>query len=375
MKEIKDIILAHKRAVAEGKRTALATVVKVEGSSYRRPGARMLVTEDGQMIGAISGGCLEGDALKKALLVINQQRIKLVTYDTTDEDDARLGVQLGCNGIVHILFEPIDPGNPGNPIYLLAKFWSLKQVMVLSILFVVDQQAFQPGTQLLYSGSADEMKLFAPWLKENASDAFLAATRSAWASGKSVFETFRLKDVEYTAFIEVLRPAIKLFVFGAGNDAMPLVNMATLLGWQVHVADGRATHLRADRFPDAESLHLQKADTALTDLVFDSRSAAVLMTHNYNYDIEVLSQLSKTSCPYIGVLGPRKKMDRMLSELSEAGRAIDEAALARIYSPVGLDLGAETAEEIALSILSEIQAKLSGKSAHALREKNNPIHS
>src|ERR1700759_2317389 len=119
MKEIRDIIRAYEGAQREGKRSALATVVHVEGSSYRRPGARMLVTEDGQLTGAISGGCLEGDALRKALYAINQQQKKLVTYDTTDEDDITFGIQLGCNGIVHILFEPIDDTRPYNPIQLL----------------------------------------------------------------------------------------------------------------------------------------------------------------------------------------------------------------------------------------------------------------
>src|SRR3982750_2195489 len=119
MKEIRDIIESFDKAVKEGKRSALAPVVNEDGASYRRPGARMLVTEDGILTGAISGGCLEGDALRKALLAINQQHNKLVTYDTTDEDDAKFGVQLGCNGIVHILFEPIQIEQEYNPVYLL----------------------------------------------------------------------------------------------------------------------------------------------------------------------------------------------------------------------------------------------------------------
>ncbi len=116
MKEIHDILRAYQEATAAGIRTALATVVEVEGSSYRRPGARMLVTETGNLTGAISGGCLEGDALRKALLALQQNRNKLVTYNSMDEEDHQFGIQLGCNGIVHILFEPIHPGLPANPI-------------------------------------------------------------------------------------------------------------------------------------------------------------------------------------------------------------------------------------------------------------------
>src|SRR5277367_5426122 len=138
MKEIKNILMAFQRAQAEGKQCALATVVYVEGSSYRRPGARMLVTEDGEMTGAISGGCLEGDALRKALYAINQQQNKLVTYDTTNEDDVQLGVQLGCNGIVHILFEPVDDRKEYHPIRLLKELIGERRDTVLLTLFSLD---------------------------------------------------------------------------------------------------------------------------------------------------------------------------------------------------------------------------------------------
>src|ERR1700742_3583216 len=138
MKEIGDIIRAFDIAQSEGKRSALATVVQVEGSSYRRPGARMLVTEDGQLTGAISGGCLEGDALRKAMFAINQQQNKLVTYDTTDEDDVQFGLQLGCNGIVHILFEPIDDAKEYHAIRLLRELIRDRRDAVLLTLFSLD---------------------------------------------------------------------------------------------------------------------------------------------------------------------------------------------------------------------------------------------
>jgi xanthine/CO dehydrogenase XdhC/CoxF family maturation factor len=134
-KEIGDIITAYKISQREGRKTALATVVHVEGSSYRMPGARMLVEDNGKMTGAISGGCLEGDALRKALQAINQHSNKLVTYNTLDEDDVAFGVQLGCNGIVHILFEPIDPDQPGNPVMLLEKFYQERKNAVLLTIY------------------------------------------------------------------------------------------------------------------------------------------------------------------------------------------------------------------------------------------------
>jgi xanthine dehydrogenase accessory factor len=374
MKEIRDIITAQHQAQAAGKKTALATVVQVEGSSYRRPGARMLVTEDGMLTGAISGGCLEGDALRKALLAINEQRNKLVTYDTTDEDDARFGVQLGCNGIVYILFEPIDPLDPKNPVAMLELLQMQRQQMVLCTLFTIDQRAPQPGTQCLYGGEEIEGSDRA-WFREYASAGLITEIKHAFDDQRTRFTAFSIHESNLTAFIEVIPPAVALYVFGAGNDAMPLVAMADILGWEVHVADGRRTHLTSDRFPQAVSLILQKAENAISNLSFDDRTAAVLMTHNYNYDIEVLSQLTKTNCPYIGVLGPKKKMLRMLDELANSGNPISVNQLGHVYSPVGLDLGAETAEEIALSITSEIKAVLSGKRAGSLRYKEEPIHS
>jgi xanthine dehydrogenase accessory factor len=135
MKELREIINAYDAAVHAGKKAALAAVVHLDGSSYRRPGARMLVSDEGELTGAISGGCLEGDALRKALLVLSQQQSKLVTYDTSDEDDATIGIQLGCAGVIQVLFEPIQANNPNNPIQLLRKAVAVRQKSVLVTLF------------------------------------------------------------------------------------------------------------------------------------------------------------------------------------------------------------------------------------------------
>src|SRR5579872_6381324 len=135
MKELKEIIRGFEEASRAGKRTALATVVHVDGSAYRRPGARMLVTDDGELTGAISGGCLEGDALQKALAAIHQQKKRLATYDSNDEDDAKLGLGLGCNGVIQVLFEPIDPQDPANPIELVRSVLAQRKAAVLATLF------------------------------------------------------------------------------------------------------------------------------------------------------------------------------------------------------------------------------------------------
>jgi xanthine/CO dehydrogenase XdhC/CoxF family maturation factor len=369
MKEIKDIISAWHEASKGGKQTALATVVHVEGSSYRRPGARMLVTEDGQLTGAISGGCLEGDALRKALLAITQGQNKLVTYDTTDEDDAKFGVQLGCNGIVHILFEPVLPDKKANPVYLLEQLIEKRENAVLATLFSLTHHQ-QPGTSLLYRDGAIATSLPCA-LKEK----IISDVQEAFLNSSSSLKAYHYEGQQLNAFIETIPPPVAIVIAGAGNDVQPLVEIASILGWHITVADGRTSHATAQRFPKAARVVLAKPTELLQQVQVDAQTVFVLMTHNYNYDFALLKELLKIRCSYIGILGPKKKMGRMFTELNGEGVMIDEKMRSEIYSPVGLDIGAETSEEIAVSIVAEIKAVLAGKNAASLKEKEHGIHS
>jgi xanthine dehydrogenase accessory factor len=371
MKELEDIVKAFDAAQEQGKQTALATVVQVEGSSYRRAGARMLVTEDGELTGAISGGCLEGDALRKARLAISQQQPMLVTYDTTDDDDAKLGVGLGCNGIIHILIEPIFANNVNHPINLFKKFLSKRQNAVVVTLFsLADRKSAQPGTCLFLTNEEQICNCTLDKLKDD----LLNDAQAVLQEGRSAITTYQ-SDIELTAFVELLKPAVSLLVFGAGNDAIPLVQMAAVLGWHTTVIDGRTNYAESNRFPLAKRVLLAKPDQALSMVNTDSRTVAVLMTHNYNYDLAMLRQLLPMQLTYVGSLGPKKKLQRMLDELQNEGLSYTSDELQSIYGPTGLDIGAETSEEIALSILSEIQAVLMQREGKALRERNDVIHS
>lgn len=364
MKEIEDIVASYKKASAAGKKTALATVVHVEGSSYRRPGARMLVTEDGELTGAISGGCLEGDALRKALLAINQQQNKLVTYDSMDEDDNSFGIQLGCNGIVHILFEPIDASVQNNPIQLLELASAQTNNSVLATSFSLqDPQAEQIGT-CLFANEQEfiSSKSFAANLKEE--------VKAVLQSGASAMKQYDATS----AFIELVPPAVELVIAGAGNDAFPLLKMADVLGWHVTVMDGRKTHATERRFPSAKKIIVAKPAEGIAQINISNQTVFVLMSHNYNYDLGMLQQLIHSSCQYIGVLGPKKKMEKMYAELQDNGLVITEQHKEKIFGPVGLDVGAETAEEIALSIVAEIKAVLSKRAGASLRNKKGFIH-
>jgi xanthine dehydrogenase accessory factor len=373
MKEVSEIISAYDNALKSGKRSALATLVHLDGSSYRRPGARMLVTEDGEMTGAISGGCLEGDALRKAMMVLSHEQSKLVTYDSSDEEDAVIGMQLGCEGIIQVLFEPIDPNNPDNPIQLLRRVIDRRQKSVLITFFSLeDKRNEQPGTCLLLEENGNVTGAIPyPELQQ----AVMQDVHQAMEQQASVFKKYSSQNVSITAFHEFFQPVISLVVVGAGNDAIPMMKMAGVLGWHVTVVDGRSTHAKHERFTGACQVLVSRPEKVLEQISIDQQTAFVLMTHNYKYDLAMLKALLLPRVKYIGVLGPKKKLDRMIDEIRDSGVQLTEVQLRSIYSPVGLEIGAETAEEIAVSIIAEIKAVMSGRQGGSLRDKQDVIHS
>ena len=373
MKELLQIINAYDTALHAGKKSAMAAVVHVDGSSYRRPGARMMVTDDGELTGAISGGCLEGDALRKAMLVLSQQQSKLITYDTSDEGDATIGIQLGCEGVIQVLFEPIDPGNKNNPIQLLRKAVAFRQQSVLvTLVSLQDKKNKQPGTCLLMEANGN-ISGEIPYAELQ--DAVMEDVQLVMQQQTSLFKNYEYKNISVTAFIEFLQPPVSLVVVGAGNDAIPMMQIADTLGWEVRVVDGRGTHAKSERFTAACQVLVSKPEKVLEQLAIDSQTVFVMMTHNYNYDLAMLKVLLQRKVIYIGMLGPKKKLERMLDELRDEGIALTDEQLNSIYGPVGLEIGAETAEEIALSIIAEIKAVLSNKTGGSLRNKQDVIHS
>lgn len=368
-KEIRDIISAFRTADKEGRQAVLATIVHVEGSSYRMPGARMLVEDNGRMTGAISGGCLEGDALRKAMQASIQGQNKLVTYDTLHEDDIEFGVQLGCNGVVHILFEPVNSRQPNNPINLLEKFAHLSTKSVLVTLFSLrDFSRPHPGTCLLLNEHVSENLLGETGL----GTIIYHDAANVLADGTSVLQQYDTYGL--SAFFELIHPPVSLTIIGAGNDTMPLVNMATILGWHLTLVDGRATHVTVRRFPTVHKLIVADAREAINYLQPHENRVIVIMTHNYNYDFEIVRSLLHIKCRYIGALGPKRRMERILAELRQQGETIPDEFTSILHGPVGLDIGAETPEEIALSIIAEVKAVVAGRQGGSLRLRQQAIH-
>lgn len=369
MKDLQQILQAYGNCKVRKQKAALATVVKVDGSAYRRPGARMLVTEDGELTGAISGGCLEGDALRKAQTVIFQQKSMLVTYDTTDEDDQKFGVGLGCNGIIQVLIEPLDFEDGSNPVELLKVALSDRIPSILVTAFSLkNARGEQIGTRVLSKEGSTFGKI--QTLDPGLSERIQLEINSRTESDSSTLNQYEEMD-DIWVFYEAIKPSIRILLFGAGNDTIPVAKLASLLGWDLILIDGRKNHATAQRFPTANNIIIEPADRAVAGLNPDKNTVALLMTHNFEYEAVVLKDLIRYSLPYIGILGPKKKTDKLIARLESDGTKVPTE---NIYAPIGLDIGAEGSEEIALSALAEIKAVLAMKNPGFLKNKLGPIH-
>ena len=298
---------------------ALATVVEVKGSAYRRAGARMILTKDGRSAGLLNGGCLDADLWARAQQTMESGAAQLAVYDTTSSQDIVFGLGLGCRGVVKILIEPIQ---------------DLSWLRAENVVAVEFEGAL--GTRIHDADFEGRPRIIE------------TATGRAW--------------------IEKLEAPQTLLIFGAGADAFPLAQMGESLGWNTRVIDPRAPH-------SARPVHLPTefvAPESLGDLAISDGAACALMTHNFLHDLEILKRVLPSGARYIGVLGPHRRTKELLEKLSgetlSPGFAPTKAQLQKLHAPIGLDLGAETPAEIALSIVAEIQKFRRAKSGISLRE-------
>lgn len=304
-KEIRQILTLWSAVEAAGEEAVLATVVKTQGSSYRLPGARLLMTNDGRRAGSVSGGCLEEDLARKAWWY-TERGTAVQRYDTTAEGEIAGRFGLGCNGVIYVRLERVAPGH-SQPLD------SLRQVV----------ETRQPAT-ITHDISSDGLD----------------------------------------RFVETLTPPLRLLVFGAGDDAIPLTEIAAQLGWETHVFDGRAHYARREKFPHAASVTVRKAGAG-TPLPVDRWTTAVIMSHSYSQDQSNLAELLPLNLPYVGVLGPRKRTEQLLADIQMN---------APVFSPMGLDIGADGPEQVALAVVSEIQSVLNGRLGGQLRSLTGSIH-
>jgi xanthine/CO dehydrogenase XdhC/CoxF family maturation factor len=370
MKELAAILSAHARQ--PDKTAALATLVQASGSTYRRPGARMRISRDGNSVGSISGGCLERDVIEKAQGVIENGQTLLLTYDTSAEEDLLFGAGLGCKGAVHILVEPVRPGSPAaGLIQFVNHLFQERRSGVAATVFRLQGtiQARLGDRLMLDPDGAVTGEIQDPALQSK----MLAAARETLPANRSKTVQFDLAAGTAEAFVEVIQAPVPLVIFGAGYDAAPMARLARELGFHVTVADVRPAYARPDRFPEADAVVVVRPEET-PRLGLNERTAAVIMSHNYLTDRAFLKALLPLPLRYLGLMGPKARAQRMLQELRQEGLAPSEAMLRQIHNPVGLDIGAENPEQIALAILAEIQAVLSGHAGGLLREKQSSIH-
>lgn len=368
MKEQRAIVDAFRKTDVTLRKTALATVVKVRGSSYRSPGARMLITDDGKWVGSISGGCLEGDALRKARQVMRDKTPITVTYDTSEDSNQNLGIGLGCNGVIDVLIEPVNLENDNNPIKLFERLLSVEEPVALATVF---SNSLYQGEKFLISANKE---IFIPFSDARLNATVLPDLYSLFETKRSEAKTYTFEGTDLEVFVELIQPSVSLMIFGGGFDARPVSQLAKSLGWEVTVTDECVAHIAPVFFPAADKLSLCQREFIDRDFDITPFTACVLMSHNYEYDRDVLKKLLSTATPYIGILGPRKRFDKMIEEFEAQGIRLQGHDLHRIHSPIGLDIGAEAPDEIALSIISEIQGKFANRSGGFLKYRNAPIH-
>jgi len=362
MTDLERILPLWRELEAAGADYVLATVVAVEGSSYRKPGACMLLAPDGRRAGTVSGGCLEAQVARRAWwLTENGPRVE--RYSTAEEDGER-PYGSGCGGVVFLLLERRATANQ-----LLAAL----------------EQSFERRTPLamatVLEGALLGKRAFAG-LEEDAlqanGDSLRELAKHALAGGHSMERKISIEGIETRVWADFRSARPGLWVFGAGDDAQPLVRLAKELGWFVTVADGRSHLATHARFPLADKIRVLPIGELPGEHSaglggFPARDAVALMTHSFDQDAYILASLLAMDAPpaYIGLLGAKRRTRELLVEVARLLKLPEVPAerwLAQLYSPMGLDLGADSPETIALSIVAEIQKSLADTTGQPLRE-------
>ena len=328
-------ILAQVASLAQaGRRAAIATVVRIRGSAYRRPGAKLLVRDDGGTSGGVSGGCLEADVRERALAVLRGAAPHRVHYETGSDDRQVFGLGLGCNGEVDVFVQQAT-----TPAFLDAAR-RIRECLAGDAPFAI--------STVLTGARAGDVSVLA-----------------SIVGGETAIDA----PAGYEVFTEVLRPPPRLVLFGAGDDAFPLARYAADAGFRVAVVDHRPAFLSAERFPgQVRRLELRAEDAAASSSLPLGRDVyAIVKTHSLAHDREWVRRLVGTGVAYIGVLGPRARVEEILRQV---GAAHD----GRVFGPVGLDVGAEGPEQVAMSIVAELLAVRSGRAPGHLRQREGAIH-
>ncbi len=346
MKEIRQILNLYFKN--RGESGVLLTVIKVEGSSYRRTGARMYMTQSGEWIGGISGGCLEADALKKAQISLFQNKPRIIVYDTTQDDPFQIGVGLGCNGIIQILITPIDFQDKKNPLEVLNAIINLRN---RNLVF----------TNLSENGLGKTM------LQEE----FVQKNPTFKVENFNKNEILKVSNdiaEEEKYLIEIINPENRFLIFGSNADVNPMVKLASELGWLIEIIGN------TNKLPNSTKSLVEKLNPKGHLPEIDAFTVAITMCHDFESDYANLKFLLSSKVAYIGLLGPKKRYNKMITRLNDENENLLIRNLDKVYGPAGLDIGADTPEEIAVSVCSEIISVLANRKAGFLRERKIAIY-
>ena len=365
MKEIKSILQFFNDVQSSGEQCALAQVVRVEGSSYRREGARMIVFESGTFEGGISGGCLEGDALKRSQLAILKQEPSIITYDTSKEME--IGIGLGCNGIIDVLLTPIT--DDAENIKILEKCISQRRTHIIVTITESNlaDEAFKLGRSFYYD---TDKKMIEGLASSEIKNYIVDKIEQVLEQSSSKSFAFKSKEDLLHFHIELIPAQYHLAIYGDNYDVYPLIQIAGLLDWEISLV-GNIQKLKKEHLKFVKNIYPKNLQDRPK---IDERTAVILMAHDFKTDIENLKTTILSDAPYIASLGPKKRFEKMKNKFVEMGCPLNDQNLLRIHAPCGLEIGADSPEEIALSICSEIISSFTGKEGGMLRKKMDPIH-
>ncbi len=368
MKEIKTILENLEIASQQGIKTALASVVNVYGSSYRRTGARMLIREDRQWFGSVSGGCLEGDVIQKSMEVIASGKAQLFKYDTRQNAKNAFGMGYGCNGMLEIMIEPIAANASDPTFFILKQTASEPNAQGLSTVFFSEDDAVASIGNRLHSSQKGSI------FHENLHQLVSRDLATAIQSNTSKTKTYKIDGKKVKVFHEVFQPNINILIYGAVFHVVPFLRMSNELGYNVHVTDSFEPIQPIWNFPNAEEIKILEEVEVQKIIDTTPNLAVVFLTHNFFYIKEELPKVLKADAPYIGILGSRRKTQKILreAEVNEVNYSASE--LSKIHYPIGLDIGANTPEEIALSIIAEIRTFFAKGTGESLKKFEGAIH-
>ncbi|WAR46683.1 XdhC family protein [Methylomonas rapida] len=336
------LLAAYPRLLEQGQDAVLATVIETFGYTYQKAGTRMLIEANGRLSGLLGGGCFEADLIEHARDVLQTGKAKTVFYDLRRPEDELWGLGAGCHGATRIFLQRLAAADGFRP---LNSIWQAAENREDGVLATIVESK-HPGYVAGETPFLPLEQARAPW-------PFISGVPPR----RPLLRNHCMDGLDIRVFYEPLRPPTHLWVLGAGDDAQPVVDCAKLLGWKVSVADHRPAYLTAGRFPTADALLHIRPEALNTHLKLNGFDAALVMSHNLSHDRQYLAALAASHIAVIGLLGPMRRRERLLNSLGEVGAELAE----RLYGPVGLDIGAETPEEIALAIVAGIQAALKGR--------------